>query len=203
MKSSRNVVWHKSSVLRADRERLNGHRSIIIWFTGLSSSGKSTISHAVEEQLFQRKHKTFVFDGDNVRHGLCSDLGFSKEDRTENLRRIGEMVKLFAEAGVIALTAFISPIRKDRERIRNMVPDGDFIEIHCQCSVETCEQRDAKGVYGKARKGEIKNFTGISAPYEAPDNPEIFLETSALSVKECTNKILKYLDDKNLLNIKP
>ena len=150
---SSNTVWHHATVTRARREIMNGHKSVILWFTGLSGSGKSTLAHAVEERLHQMGCRTFVFDGDNVRHGLCGDLGFSEEDRRENIRRIGEMAKLFVEAGVIALTAFISPFRSDREKVRGLVPHGDFIEIHCHCPLEVCEQRDVKGLYRRARMG--------------------------------------------------
>lgn len=193
------IKWHKASVTRERREALNLHRSYIVWFTGLSGSGKSTLAHAVEEQLYQMGHRTFVFDGDNVRHGLNKDLGFSKEDRQENIRRIGEMCKLFAEAGVISLTAFISPYKEDRLFVRQMVNKGDFIEIYCNCSLEICEQRDIKGLYAKARKGEISSFTGISSPYESPDNPEIILSTGHSTLEECVNEVIGYLRDAQLL----
>ena len=154
----KNIVWHQATVTRERREKLNQHRAKLLWFTGLSGSGKSTLAHALEEELHQRGCRTFVFDGDNVRHGLCRDLGFSVEDRTENIRRIGEMAKLFVDAGVISLTAFISPIREDRDRARGLFPHGDFIEVYVKCSLEKCEERDVKGLYKKARKGEIKNI---------------------------------------------
>ena len=170
-----NITWHSANVSREMREKQNRHKSVIVWFTGLSSSGKSTIAHAVEEQLHHIGCKTFVFDGDNVRHGLNKNLGFSREDRKENIRRIGEMCKLFIEAGVIALTAFISPYREDRDMIRQTVKDGDFIEIYCDCSLEVCEGRDVKGIYARARRGEIPEFTGISAPYEIPESPELII----------------------------
>ncbi|MCG8099758.1 MAG: adenylyl-sulfate kinase, partial [Candidatus Thiodiazotropha taylori] len=156
-----NIVWHQATVTRDRREKMNLHRAKLLWFTGLSGSGKSTLAHALEERLHQRGCRTYVFDGDNVRHGLCNDLGFSVEDRTENIRRIGEMSKLFVEAGVIALTAFISPIREDRNRARELFDEGDFIEVYIKASIETCESRDVKGLYKKAREGIIKNFTGI------------------------------------------
>jgi len=191
---SSNTVWHHASVTRQRREAQNGHKSIILWFTGLSGSGKSTIAHAVEERLFQMGCRTFVFDGDNVRHGLCSDLGFSKEDRAENIRRIGEMAKLFIEAGVIALTAFISPFKADRERVRRLVPEGDFIEIYCNCPVEVCERRDTKGFYRRARAGEIKEFTGISSPYEAPEKPDLVLNTADASIEKCVETVMELLD---------
>lgn len=196
---SSNTVWHNATVTRQRREVQNGHKSVILWFTGLSGSGKSTLAHAVEERLHQMGCRTFVFDGDNVRHGLCSDLGFSQEDRVENIRRIGEMSKLFTEAGVIALTAFISPFKADRERIRSLVPDGDFIEVYCKCSLEVCEQRDVKGLYQRARAGEIKNFTGISSPYEAPDNPELAVNTGINSLEDSVEEVLALLVAKGIV----
>lgn len=188
---STNTVWHNATVTRERREKLNGHKSAILWFTGLSGSGKSTVAHSVEEALHQMGCKTFVFDGDNVRHGLCNDLGFSDSDRKENLRRIGEMVKLFLDAGTISLTAFISPFKEDRDKIRSMVPDGDFIEIYCRCPISKCEERDVKGLYKKARAGEIPHFTGISSPYEEPENPEITIDTDgSISLENVVNKII-------------
>ena len=191
---NKNIRWHNATVTRRDRERLNGHRSFILWFTGLSGAGKSTLAHRVEELLFLRGCRTYVFDGDNVRHGLCSDLGFSAEDRHENIRRIGEMSKLFVDAGVIALTAFISPFRRDRDMVRNLVEPGDFIEIYCNTPLEICEQRDVKGLYRKARRGEIKDFTGISSPYEPPENPEIVVDTGTEPLETCARQILDYLE---------
>jgi len=188
-----NVVWHHSSVTRERREELNGHKSVILWFTGLSNSGKSTIAHGVEERLHILRCRTFVFDGDNVRHGLCADLGFSRADRDENIRRIGEMAKLFIEAGVIALTAFISPFRAERNRVRNLVREGDFLEIYCKCALEECERRDVKGHYRKARAGEIKEFTGVSSPYEEPVHPDLVLATDAMSVEQCVNAVVELL----------
>lgn len=176
--ASDNVVWHQATVTRIRREAQNGHRGAILWFTGLSGAGKSTLAHAVEEQLHQMGCRTFVLDGDNVRHGLCGDLGFSEKDRVENIRRIGEVTKLFMEAGVIVLTAFISPFRADRDKVRAMVGAGDFYEIYCQCPLELCEQRDVKGLYKKARLGEIQQFTGISSPYESPLSPELIVDTT-------------------------
>lgn len=199
MPKSSNVVWHKATVTRERREALNGHKSVALWFTGLSGAGKSTIAHAVEERLHSLGCHTFVFDGDNVRHGLCSDLGFSEEDRSENLRRIGEMVKLFTEAGVMALTAFISPFVKDRERVRNLLPHGDFLEIYCRCSLTVCEERDVKGLYKRARAGEIKEFTGISSPYEEPLNPELVLETDQQSIDQCVDQVLEMLRVRGIL----
>lgn len=188
-----NIVWHKATIGRAHREALNKHQSFVLWFTGLSGAGKSTLAHRVEELLYQLGCRTFVFDGDNVRHGLCSDLGFSAEDRQENIRRIGEMSKLFIEAGVIALTAFISPFRRDRALVRSLVEEGDFIEIFCDAPLEVCEQRDVKGLYKRARTGEIPDFTGISSPYEAPDNPEIIIRTGKQDLDACANQVIDYL----------
>jgi len=190
MTLSTNVVWHHATVTRARREAQNGHRGAIIWFTGLSGAGKSTLAHAVEETLYQRGCRTFVLDGDNVRHGLCGDLGFTAKDREENIRRIGEMAKLFMEAGVIVLTAFISPYRADRERVRGMVAHGDFIEIYCDSSIEVCESRDVKGLYKKARSGQIADFTGISSPYEAPEKPELVVNTGAAELDACVQQVI-------------
>lgn len=195
-----NIVWHHATVTREKREAQNGHKSFILWFTGLSGSGKSTLAHAIEERLHEIGCRTFVFDGDNVRHGLNKDLSFSEADRKENIRRIAEMCKLFIEAGVIALTAFISPFREDREKVRKMVCDGDFIEIHCDCSLSICEERDVKGIYAKARRGEIKHFTGISSPYEAPVNPEIYIDTGHTTLEQSVDIILDYLFKNELLN---
>lgn len=191
--ASTNVVWHTATVTRERREQRNGHRAVTLWFTGLSGSGKSTLSHAVEERLFEAGCNTFVFDGDNIRHGLCKDLGFSDADRTENIRRIGEVTKLANQAGVIALTAFISPFCSDRDLVRASLPAGDFIEIYVQCSLEQCEQRDVKGLYKKAREGKIPAFTGISSPYEAPLNPELVVDTEASSIDEAVEQIMAYL----------
>jgi adenylylsulfate kinase len=196
-----NVVWHNPHVTRRDRERLNGHRSVCVWFTGLPSSGKSTIGHALERRLYELGCRTFVFDGDNVRHGLCSDLGFSRQDRAENIRRIGEMIKLFLEAGVIAITAFVSPFKEDREKVKRLVGGENFIEVYCRCPVEVCEKRDKKGHYQKARRGEIKEFTGISSPYEEPENPDIILDTKELSVEESVNRIMDILFKREILKI--
>ena len=191
--NSSDVVWHQATVTRARREAQNGHRGAIIWFTGLSGSGKSTLAHAVEEALHQRGCRTFVLDGDNVRHGLCGDLGFSDVDRVENIRRVGEMSKLFMEAGVIVLTAFISPFRDDRARVRNMVETGGFIEVYCDTPIEICESRDVKGLYKRARAGKIKEFTGISSPYEAPECAEITLDTGAAELDACVDLIVSEL----------
>ena len=199
MPPDHNVVWHNVSVTREMRESLGGHRGAVLWFTGLSGAGKSTVAHAVEEQLYKRGCRSFVFDGDNVRHGLCSDLGFSSEDRHENLRRIGEMSKLFLEAGIISLTAFISPFRSDRERVRSLVPHGDFIEIYCNSPLEVCEQRDVKGLYARARAGEIPNYTGISSPYEEPEKPELELDTAADSLESCVDQVINLLEQRDII----
>lgn len=189
-RKSPNAVWHHATVTRARREQLNHHRSFVLWFTGLSGSGKSTLAHEVEERLHRQGSRTFVFDGDNVRHGLCADLGFSAEDRAENLRRIGEMAKLFVEAGIISLTAFISPYRSDRDRIKNMFTPGDFYEIYCDCPLEVCEERDVKGMYRRARAGEIPEFTGISSPYEPPQRPDLRVNTGRDSLEICVEQVL-------------
>jgi adenylylsulfate kinase len=199
VKKNNNIIWHHASVTRQQREKLNGHKSVVLWFTGLPSSGKSTIAHAVEEKLYQMGCRTLVLDGDNVRHGLCSDLGFSVSDRAENIRRIGEMVKLFVEAGVIVLTAFISPFKKDRHRVRSLLRQGDFVEIYCKCPLGICEERDIKGFYKRAKIGEIKDFTGISSPYEEPENPELILDTDELTVEECVSKVIGFLREKGYI----
>jgi adenylylsulfate kinase len=196
---SSNVVWHHATVTRERREALNGHGSVILWFTGLSGAGKSTLAHAVEERLHQMGCRTFVFDGDNVRHGLCSDLGFSTEDRIENIRRVGEMSKLFLEAGVIALTAFISPFRSDRSRVRSLVPHGEFFEIYCKCPIEVCETRDVKGLYKRARAGEIKDFTGISSPYEEPEDAELVVDTGSTSLDACATRVIELLRERGVI----
>jgi adenylylsulfate kinase len=196
-----NIVWHHSLVSREQRERRNGHKSFVLWFTGLSGAGKSTLAHRVEELLFEKGCRTYVFDGDNVRHGLCADLGFSAEDRRENIRRIGEMSKLFVDAGVIALTAFISPFRRDRDLVRGLMGPGDFIEIYCDAALEVCEQRDVKGLYRRARVGEIPEFTGISSPYEAPESPEIVVRTGEHGLDECAWQILRYLQENGKIDL--
>jgi len=194
-----NIVWHNATVTRERREELNGHKSCVIWFTGLSGAGKSTLAHAVEEILFQNGCRTFVLDGDNVRHGLSSNLGFSEGDRRENIRRIGEASKLMMESGVIAMTAFISPFRADREMVRNLMPHGDFLEIYCKASLETCEARDVKGLYKKARSGEIKNYTGIDSPYEAPIIPDLEVNTDQLSLDDSVNAVLELLKQRGVV----
>ncbi|HAJ72040.1 MAG TPA: adenylyl-sulfate kinase [Methylophilaceae bacterium] len=197
-----NLVKYQSLVSQHDRQQQAGHQSFVIWFTGLSGAGKSTLAHAVEKALYDNGCRTFVFDGDNVRHGLCADLGFSAEDRQENIRRIGEMSKLFIEAGVIAITAFISPYRAYRARARSLVGDNAFIEIYCNASLDVCEQRDVKGLYKKARAGAIPNFTGISSPYEPPLNPDLEIDTGNASLDACVNKVLAYLSERGLIPTK-
>jgi adenylylsulfate kinase len=196
---STNTVWHLATVTRQRREQQNAHKSAILWFTGLSGSGKSTLAHAVEEQLHQNGLKTFVLDGDNVRHGLCKDLGFSDQDRKENIRRISETAKLLLEAGVITLTAFISPFKAERDTARSLMPHGDFIEIHCFCPLTVCEQRDVKGLYKKARLGEIKDFTGLSSPYEEPQNPDLRIDTNQLSIEQSVQQVITLLHERNIL----
>jgi adenylylsulfate kinase len=197
--ASTNVVWHHATVTRARREQLNGHRGAIIWFTGLSGAGKSTLAHAVEEKLHRMGCRTFVLDGDNVRHGLCGDLGFSAKDREENIRRVGEVAKLFLEAGVIVLTAFISPYKADRERVRGMVERGGFMEIFCDSPIEVCEARDVKGLYQKARAGQIAEFTGISSPYETPVNPELTLDTGKLDLDTSVQYVIEAMLQRRMI----
>ena len=194
-----NITYHAASVTRERRNQLNNHKSVVIWFTGLSGSGKSTLAHSVEEILFSKGCRTYVLDGDNVRHGLTSNLGFSNEDRKENIRRIGEVTKLMMEAGLIILTAFISPFREDRIAVRNLISDGDFIEIYCKASLENCEARDLKGLYKRARLGEIKNYTGINSPYEIPDNPELIIDTDKEVLEESVSKIVSFLQTKSIV----
>ncbi|WP_115121220.1 adenylyl-sulfate kinase [Synechococcus sp. UW105] len=197
--ASTNIAWHHASVDRAARAEQRGHRSTILWFTGLSGAGKSTLANAVNQALFERGLATYVLDGDNVRHGLCKDLGFSDADREENIRRIGEVAKLFLDAGVIVLTAFVSPFRADRDKARALVENGDFIEIFCSADLSVCEQRDTKGLYAKARAGEIKEFTGISSPYEAPERPELSVDTGASDLEACVNQVVRTLIDQGII----
>ncbi|MCX8043572.1 MAG: adenylyl-sulfate kinase [Desulfobacterota bacterium] len=192
--NEKQIIWHQPSITKQDREALYGHRAVALWFTGLSGSGKSTLAHEVERKLYHRGCHTYVLDGDNVRHGLNSDLGFSPQDRAENIRRLAELVRLFTDAGVIVLTAFISPYRADREKARHLLAPGDFFEIYCRCSLAVCEQRDPKGLYKKARAGDIQEFTGISAPYEEPLNPEITVDTDKESCAACTDRIIGVLE---------
>jgi adenylylsulfate kinase len=194
-----NIVWHQGAVTREDREKMNGHKGATVWLTGLSGSGKSTIAVDLEKRLWERGVRAYILDGDNIRHGLNKNLGFSPEDRTENIRRIGEVAKLFTEAGIVALTAFISPYRADRDQVRGLMKGGDFVEVHVDCPVEVCEQRDVKGLYKKARAGEIKEFTGISAPYEAPVKAELTINTSGQSVEESSRQILAHLERQGIV----
>ena len=193
VQKAEHVYWHQGTITRKDRERLNGHRGFTVWFTGLSGSGKSTLAVAAEEALYERGCHTFILDGDNVRHGLNKDLGFSPDDREENIRRLGEVARLFRDSGIINLAAFISPYRKDRQVARSLAGDDSFVEVFVDCPVEICEQRDPKGAYKKARQGIIKSFTGINAPYETPKNPELHLRTDELSVGESVHRIMRYL----------
>jgi adenylylsulfate kinase len=196
---STNIVWHQTSITKEDRRKRNGHHSAILWFTGLSGSGKSTIANAVSKKLFDLGIQNYVLDGDNIRHGLNKDLGFSAEDRTENIRRIGEVAKLFVDSGQFVLTAFISPFTQDRELVRNLVEKDEFIEVYVKCPLEECERRDPKGLYKKARNGEIRDFTGIDSPYEAPVSPELILETDRYTIDECANQVLAYLRNRNFI----
>lgn len=194
-----NIIRHKAAVTRPRRETQNGHRSLTLWFTGLSGSGKSTLAHAVEERLHLMGCRTYVFDGDNVRHGLCRDLGFSLDDRKENLRRIAEMIHLFVDAGVISLTAFISPLEADRQMVKEIIGPENVLEIFCDCPLEVCEARDVKGLYKKARAGEISNYTGISSPYEIPTCPDIRIETSLNSINHCIALIVNELRERGII----
>jgi len=198
-KSSPNVFMQAPKITRAMKEDKQGHRGAVIWFTGLSGSGKSTIAHGLEERLFEIGCKTYVLDGDNVRHGLCSDLGFSDEDRRENIRRIGETAKLMAEAGLIVLTAFISPFRSDRERVRGLMPHGEFLEVYVKCPLEVCESRDVKGLYKRARAGEIKGYTGIDSPYEEPDRPEFVVDTSITTLENELDQLVRLVKERDLI----
>ena len=197
---SPNVIYHQASVTRERRNQSNNHQSVVLWFTGLSGSGKSTLAHVLEEKLFNKGCKTLVLDGDNVRHGLNSNLDFSDDDRKENIRRIGEVAKLMLESGLIVMTAFISPFREDRVAVRNLISNSDFIEIYCKASLEICEARDVKGLYKRARAGEIKNYTGIDSPYEAPDNPELIIDTDKETLDESVSKIYSFLERKAIIN---
>ncbi|MEZ0328429.1 MAG: adenylyl-sulfate kinase [Dissulfuribacterales bacterium] len=196
---STNIIWHHATIKREHRQRQNGHNSVVLWFTGLSGSGKSTIAHAVEEQLHQMGCRTYVLDGDNVRHGLCGDLGFSIEDRRENIRRIGEMAKLFVDAGLIVLTAFISPFRADRKRVRGILMPGDFLEIYCRCPLDVCEARDVKQLYKRARAGEVPEFTGISSPYEEPLAPDLTIDTAELSLEQSVSAVMTLLQERGVI----
>jgi len=194
-----NITWHEGSITQHDRERLLQQKGVVLWFTGLSGSGKSTLALALEEKLFERGHLCMVLDGDNIRHGLNKNLGFSPEEREENIRRIGEVAKLFATSGVITMTAFISPYRADRDRARSLLANGRFLEIYVEVPLKIAEKRDPKGLYKKARAGEIPEFTGISAPYEAPLKPEILINTGELDLQQSVNKILEFLEEKEIV----
>jgi len=197
---STHITWHAGHVTREEREELLGQKGVTVWLTGLSGSGKSTIAAAAEQVLLRQGRLAYVLDGDNIRHGLNKNLGFSPEDRAENIRRIGEVARLFTDAGLVVLTSFISPYRRDRDAVRALLREGDFVEVHVAASVETCEGRDPKGLYRKARAGEIPEFTGISAPYEAPERPELVLDTEKLDVDESVARLVGYLDEKGYLS---
>ncbi|MHA7925069.1 MAG: adenylyl-sulfate kinase [Marinobacter sp.] len=195
-----NIVWHDHKITRAERSANKNQKPCLLWFTGLSGSGKSTIANALDVALHERGYHTFLLDGDNVRHGLCQDLGFSNEDRIENIRRVGEVCKLFADAGLIVMSAFISPFASDRRMVRELFPAGEFIEVFMDAPLETCELRDPKGLYQKARAGEIKHFTGIDSPYESPEHPEICLNTSQKTVDECIEAVIGFLKERELID---
>jgi adenylylsulfate kinase len=199
MKST-NIIYHNGTITHERRNQLNNHKSVVIWFTGLSGSGKSTLAHSVEEQLYKLSCRTFVLDGDNVRHGLSSNLDFSIDDRKENIRRIGEVTKLMMEAGVITMAAFISPFREDRNLVRKLLPRGCFIEVYCEASLEICESRDVKGLYKRARSGEIKNYTGIDSPYEEPNSPELIVNTEKESLDESVSKVIDLLKAHSIIS---
>ena len=195
----KNIKWCDASITREDYESQSTHRAVTLWFTGLSGSGKSTISNAILKKLFESGHRVYFLDADNLRHGLNGDLGFTMDDRKENIRRFGEVAKLFTDAGIILLAALISPLKEDRERVRNLFEKGDFIEIFVDCDISLCQERDPKGLYKKALNGEIPDFTGITSPYERPENPEIYLNTKDSSIEQCANIVLEHLDKKNYL----
>jgi adenylylsulfate kinase len=199
IQKAKNITWHGGGVTKKDREQLLAQKGVVIWFTGLSGSGKSTLARAVEEKLFRQGRLCFVLDGDNIRHGLNKNLGFSPEDREENIRRIGEVANLFAQAGLIAMTAFISPYRGDREKARSLLKEDEFIEVFVKVPLDIAEQRDPKGLYKKARAGELKEFTGISAPYEEPDNPELVIDTGELNLDQSVSRVLTYLSEKGII----
>jgi len=192
---SGNITWQERRLSKEDYRRRNGHDSLVLWFTGLSGSGKSTLAHLVEEMLFEQGWYTYLLDGDNLRHGLNGDLGFSEEDRRENIRRIGEVARLFVDAGVVVLAAFISPYREDRDRVRALFGPDEFIEIYLNCALATCEERDPKGLYKKARAGKLPDFTGIDSPYQEPLDPELILDTGAMGVRESVRRIARYLKE--------
>jgi len=194
-----NIVWHNYAVNKSQRSEQKGHKPVILWFTGFSGSGKSTVAGALESALHQQGVHTYLLDGDNVRHGLCKDLGFSDEDRVENIRRVGELSKLMVDAGLVVLTAFISPFQAERDMVRNLVGDGEFIEVFLDTPLDVCEQRDPKGLYKKARAGEIKHFTGIDSDYQVPVSPEIRIDTSANSLEQSVQQLVAYLKDKQVI----
>ncbi|WP_165855402.1 adenylyl-sulfate kinase [Marinobacter sp. JSM 1782161] len=194
------IVWHHHKVSRAERASSKKQKPCLLWFTGLSGSGKSTVANALDVALFERGYHTFLLDGDNVRHGLCKDLGFSDKDREENIRRIGEVSKLFTDAGLIVISAFISPFNADRRMVRKLFPAGEFIEVFMDTPIQACEQRDPKGLYEKARRGDIKNFTGIDSPYEAPERPEVRIDSSTSSVEQCVDALIAYLVHRELIS---
>ncbi|MCD4838725.1 adenylyl-sulfate kinase [Neobacillus sedimentimangrovi] len=199
MGKSTNITWHETTITKTDRRIQNGHGSCVLWFTGLSGSGKSTIANAVSYELYRLGINEYVLDGDNIRHGLNKDLGFSEHDRAENIRRIGEVAKLFVDSGKVVTTAFISPFRSDRDQVRALFEEGEFIEVYIDCPLEECERRDPKQLYAKARRGEIKDFTGIDSPYEAPENPEIVIHSDKVTVEEAVEQVLHYLREKNVI----
>ena len=200
LENKTNIKWHESTINRQNLESLRGHKGMVLWFTGLSGSGKSTLANALNEALHSKKVSTYLLDGDNIRHGLCRDLGFSDKDREENIRRIGEVANLFMNAGIVTITAFVSPFKSDREKVRKII-GKDFIEIFCAANIDICETRDTKGLYKKARLGEIKDFTGISSPYEIPKAPEIRVDTGSLDLNDSVRQIMKYLSEKELLDL--
>ncbi|WP_026591278.1 adenylyl-sulfate kinase [Bacillus sp. UNC437CL72CviS29] len=195
----RNITWHTASVSKKERRKKSDHHSFVLWFTGLSASGKSTVANVVAKKLFERNIGNYVLDGDNIRHGLNKDLGFSESDRTENIRRIGEVAKLFVDQGTIVLTAFISPFRVDRQQVRDILETDEFIEVFVKCPIEECEKRDPKGLYKKARQGDIKQFTGIDSPYEEPVEAEVVVETNLYSIEQCAEQIIGYLQERSFI----
>ncbi|GAB1767881.1 adenylyl-sulfate kinase [Priestia aryabhattai] len=199
MSKSTNITWHDAGITKEERREQNNHHSFVLWFTGLSGSGKSTVANAVAKALFDKNIRNYVLDGDNVRFGLNKNLGFSAEDRTENIRRIGEVSKLFVDSGQVVLTAFISPFQEDRAQVREILEGNEFLEVYVECPLEECEKRDPKGLYKKARSGEIRDFTGIDSPYESPANPEVTINTSTQSVEECVQTVIEYLSNRKFI----
>ncbi len=194
------VVWQHHHISRVEREQQNGHQAVVLWFTGLSGAGKSTVANALEQELVKRKVHSYLLDGDNVRHGLCADLGFSEADRTENIRRVGAVAGLMLDAGLVVLSAFISPYRAQRQAIKDSLPEGKFLEIYIATSLDVCEQRDVKGLYQKARRGEISHFTGISDPYEAPEQPDLIIDTAQQSLEQSVEQLMTLLTEKGVLS---